>query len=219
MIEKIKDKFLIAVFWLLGIAVFGTLFVYIPASIIYAAYDRIQNPPSEIYGERQTLDEWKKKCLNEDCDEVFYRLKTKASVMSNIGQPNEKVTDILAILEADEGFIESLTIELRDWETGAELSTFPQPDHRWYQLFKKYDTYESFLLLIDDEDSDTVGYEAQFNKDYILVTEESCDSRGLETEEDILGGYFLLDKFSNNEEYYHTLRLELKDGRVVKILL
>ena len=212
---KIGDKIFFKCVGLLSLA----LVYLLPIYVIYSLIDYYINPPSEIYGERQILDEWRTKCLDEDCYHVINKLKTRASLISNIGSPNEDYEDVLALIEADEDFAEGLTIELRDWETGEELSTYPQEEHKWYQLFKKYDSYESVVRLIDYESLDTVGYEAQFSKDCILITQESCDSRGFETQENIYGGCFLLSMFASNLEYEHTLSLELKDGRVVLIEL
>lgn len=216
--ESIGEKVFGITITLVGWGVGFLFFIYFPASLVYNIYDRIKNPPSEIYGERQVLDEWKLKCSDEDCYEKYYRLKTKAEFISQIGKENETVSEVLVKIEADEYFEEWLTLELRDWESGEELQTFPQQKHKWYQIFKSYDTYESVLFLID-EDGNSLGFEAQFTKDYILVDEESCDSRGLESQQDVQGGCFLLEKFSNNEEFYHTLQFELKNGHTIRVFL
>ena len=125
-----RDKIAFTVIILVSIIFVGML--------IHSVVDSYINPPSEIYGERQILDEWRTKCLDEDCYHVINKLKTQASIISNIDRPNEDSKDIVALIESDEDFAEGLTIKLRDWETGEELSTYPQEEHKWYQLFKKY---------------------------------------------------------------------------------
>ena len=41
--------------WLFGVGVL----LYLPVKCSIGVYDRIQNPPSDIYAENQVFDQWK----------------------------------------------------------------------------------------------------------------------------------------------------------------
>jgi hypothetical protein len=195
-----------------------SLLIYIPAVIICEVYDGIQNPPSEIYGERQRLDYWSKKCVDEDCYDYTYTLKIKSILYSNLDQDNETESDVVAFLVVDDMYME-LSIELKDWNTGETISPYPQPRHSWYEIFKNYETFETIISTVDYDGNYLIDYEALLTNEHVVITEESCDSRGLELQENIKGGCFLLDRLENGEEELESLYVELKGDRTVLIVM
>ena len=137
--SRIKTKGIIYLYILSIILSIGIL-LYIPVKCSIDLVDRIQNPPSEIYAENQTLDKWKSFCIDEESEDVCelegYRLKTK----SKLGPINQVPIPVISVIEVDE-YYEELSITLRDWKTGEIIQPYPQKEHKWYEFYKKYDSF------------------------------------------------------------------------------
>ena len=125
--------------------------------------NRIQNPPSKIYGENQLLGKWNSFCIewiDEDyCSTYGSRLKSKSTLYSNDAE-----SDILTIIEIDE-YETYLTITLKDWITGEIIDPYPQEKNKWYQFFKNYDSYDSVGYLFGDDSEEPIGYELTIFKE------------------------------------------------------
>jgi hypothetical protein len=190
--DKIKENSLIV--FVYSIYLFGLIvLIYIPVKCTMGIVDRIQNPPSEIYAENQTLDKWKTFCIegnSEDCEVYGRRLKTKSYLLSK-----ENEVDIISVIEVDE-FNMQLSIKLRDWNTGELIQPFPQEKHKWYQFFKNYESFETIGTLIDDDGNNIISYEVSLLRNEIIFSEKSCNSKGLEdTSADIKGGCFFIEEY------------------------
>lgn len=214
--DKIKEKSELFFFLLYGLGfLFIILFVIVECSSSFV--DRIQNPPSKIYAENQTLDKWKTFCIkgnSEDCDVYGRRLKTKSYLLST-----ENEVDIISVIEVDE-FNMQLSIKLRDWNTGELIRPFPQEKHKWYQFFKNYESFETIGTLIDEDGNNIISYEVSLLRNEIIFSEKSCNSKGLEdTSADIKGGCFFIEEYDKNSGDWFTLFVELKDDKNVIINL
>ena len=214
--DKIKEKSKLFFFLLYGLGfLFIILFVIVECSSSFV--DRIQNPPSKIYAENQTLDKWKTFCIEgniEDCDVYGRRLKTKSYLLST-----ENEVDIISVIEVDE-FNMQLSIKLRDWNTGELIRPFPQEKHKWYQFFKNYESFETIGTLIDEDGNNIISYEVSLLRNEIIFSEKSCNSKGLEdTSADIKGGCFFIKEYDKNSGDWFTLFVELKSDKNVIINL
>lgn len=181
--------------------------------------DQIQNPPSEIYAENQTLDKWKSFCIDgeseDGCELEGYRLKTK----SKLGSINQVPIPVISVIEVDQ-YYEGLSITLRDWKTGEIIQPYPQQEHKWYQFFKKYNSFDTIGTLFDENGNDIVSYEVTLLRDKIIITKESCDSRGYEENSNkVKGGCFFLEDYEKSRSKWYSLDIVLKDNRKVLINL
>lgn len=223
--QKIKDRLTVLSIWILFIFSFFML-LYVPVKCGFSIVDRIKNPPSEIYAENQVFDEWKSYCIDryqDDCDLWGWRLKTKSFLYENLdrlGVPrDDNNVDIVSVIEVDE-FYSELSIKIKDWNTGEIINPFPQKEIKWYELFKSYDSYESTGLLADEDLNIIKNYELTIFRDKIVISEDSCDSRGLEkTKENTEGGCFFLEKYMDTESEWYSLRIMLKNDKYLIINL
>ncbi len=220
--NKIREKLQSLLFMLPVILGLGFL-LYIPVKCSMDIVDRIQNPPSEIYAENQTLYKWKSFCIDgeseDGCDLEGFRLKTK----SKLGPMKKAPSNVISVIEVDE-YYQELSITLRDWKTGEIIQPYPQKDYKWYQFYKKYDSFETIGTLFNYEDGgvDIISYELTLLRNKIIITKESCDSRGYEEKSNkVKGGCFFLEAYEKNRNEWHSLALEvvLKDNRKVLINL
>ena len=214
--DKIKEKSKLFFYLLYGVG-FLLLILFVIVECSSSIVDRIQNPPSKIYAENQTLDKWKTFCIegnSEDCDVYGRRLKTKSYLLST-----ENEVDIISVIEVDE-FNMQLSIKLRDWNTGELIRPFPQEKHKWYQFFKNYESFETIGTLIDEDGNNIISYEVSLLRNEIIFSEKSCNSKGLEdTSADIKGGCFFIEEYDKNSGDWFTLFVELKDDKNVIINL
>ena len=214
--DKIKEKSKLFFYLLYGVG-FLLLILFVIVECSSSFVDRIQNPPSKIYAENQTLDKWKTFCIegnSEDCDVYGRRLKTKSYLLST-----ENEVDIISVIEVDE-FNMQLSIKLRDWNTGELIRPFPQEKHKWYQFFKNYESFETIGTLIDEDGNNIISYEVSLLRNEIIFSEKSCNSKGLEdTSADIKGGCFFIEEYDKNSGDWFTLFVELKDDKNVIINL
>jgi hypothetical protein len=216
--SRIKKKGIIYLYILSIILSIGIL-LYIPVKCSIDLVDRIQNPPSEIYAENQTLDKWKSFCIDgeseDGCELEGYRLKTK----SKLGPINQVPIPVISVIEVDE-YYEELSITLRDWKTGEIIQPYPQQEHKWYEFYKKYDSFETIGTLFDENGDDIISYEVTLLRNKIIITKESCDSRGYEENGNkVKGGCFLLEDYEKNRNVWYSLDIILKDNRKVLINL
>lgn len=201
--------------------IYYIILLLIPLILVYkcstSLVNRIQNPPSKIYGENQLLGKWNSFCIewiDEDyCSTYGSRLKSKSTLYSNDAE-----SDILTIIEIDE-YETYLTITLKDWITGEIIDPYPQEKNKWYQFFKNYDSYDSVGYLFGDDSKEPIGYELTIFKDEIVISENSCDSRGYEELDNVKGGCFFLEKYTKELDEWHFLLIELDDGRGLDIHL
>lgn len=217
--NKIKTKGDIIIIWIyiiISICILLYGFIELGSWIV----NKIQNPPSEIYAENQTLNEWDTFCIDgeseDGCDLSGYRLKTK----SKIGKMKEVPMNIISVIEVDENY-EELSITLRDWKTGEIIEPYPQEKHKWYQFSnKEYKTFETTATLFDEDGIDIISYEVTLKRDEIIISKASCDSRGYEENSNsIKGGCFFLEDYEKNRKNWHSLDIVLKDNRKVLIKL
>ena len=215
--NKFKEKsltVLIYCVWLFGLGVL----LYLPVKCSMGVYDRIQNPPSDIYAENQVFDQWKSYCIegdSEDCYVYGSRLKTQSKMYMN---DNDDEIDIVSVIEVDEYYMQ-MSIKMRDWNTGDIIQAFPQEKHKWYEFYKSYDSYESVGFLLNDEDKELTGYEITIFKNEIIINEDSCDSRGYEELKNILGGCFFLEDYEETRDQWHYLSIEFENNNRVVINL
>jgi hypothetical protein len=218
MLTNIKEKGKLYSYWLYFIIALATI-LYLPIKCGMDIFDRIQNPPSKVYGENQTFDKWRSVCLDgeseEECDLMGYRLVTK----SKLGPLNEVPISVISVIEVDE-YYEQLSITLRDWNSGKIIQPYPQEKRKWYCFNKKYDSFNTTGILIDEDGNDIIGYEVTLNRDKIIISKASCDSRGYEEKSNkIKGGCFFLEEYEKNRNTWHTLEVTLKDNRKALISL
>jgi hypothetical protein len=216
--NKIKRKSEFYFLWLS--IIFGICcLLYLPIKCGKEIIHRAKNPSSEIYAENLKLDKWVTFCIDEEsegiCELEGYRLKTK----SKIGPLLKPPINVLSVIEVDQDY-EELTITLRDWKSGEIIEPYPQKDHNWYQFYKKYDSFKTIGTLIDENGDDIISYEVTLMRDKIVVNKESCDSRGYEENNNkVKGGCFFLEDYEKTSTEWHTLEIELRDGRIVLIQL
>ena len=216
--NKIKEKGTLTLYGLY--IFFGVCFLlYIPIKCTTEIIDRIQNPPSEIYAENQILDKWKSFCLKgqseDDCEVYGLRLKTK----SDLGPMKSVPISVLSENKDDENFDE-LSISLKDWRTGEIIYPYPQEKEKWYEFNKQYDSFETTGTLIDEDGNDIISYEVTLMRDKIIISKESCDSRGLEEKSNkIKGGCYFLEEYEKNKNELFTLEIMLKDNKKALISL
>lgn len=216
--NKIKEKGTLTLYGLyviLGIC----LLLYIPIKCSMEIIDRVQNPPSEIYAENQTLDKWKSLCLKGESEngcEVFgHRLKTK----SKLGPMKAVPISVISVIEVDENFDE-LSITLKDWQTGEIIQPYPQENEKWYEFNKQYDSFETKGILIDEDGNDIISYEVTLMQNKIIINKASCNSKGLEEDNNkIKGGCYFLEEYEKNKNESYTLEIMLKDNRKALIKL
>ena len=214
--NRIKEKItfiFIGMCYLLGLGIV----LYFPVKCSLKIIDRFQNPPSKIYAENQTLNKWSTFCINgeseDDCGLEGYRLKTK----SKIGPMKKPPLPVLSVIEVDE-YYEKLSITLRDWETGEIIQPYPQKEHKWYQFYKKYNSFETIGILFDEDGNDIICYEVTLMRDKIIISKASCDSRGIEENSNkVKGGCFFLEDYEKNRNEWHSLDIVLMDDRKVLI--
>ncbi len=215
--SKIKEKGTLTLYGLY--IILGICFLlYIPIKCTMEIIDRIQNPPSEIYAENQILDKWKSFCLKgqtDDCEVYGLRLKTK----SDLGPMKSVPISVLSVIEVDENFDE-LSTSLIDWRTGEIINPYPQEKEKWYEFNKHYDSFETIGTLIDEYGDEIISYEVTLMRDKIIISKESCDSRGLEERNNnIKGGCYFLEEYEKNKNASYTLEIILKDNRKALISL
>ena len=216
--KKFKEKGLIYLYLSYYIIGIGFL-LYIPIKCSMEIVDRIQNPRSKIYAENQNLDKWNSFCIEGESEDVCevrgYRLKTKSKLF-----PMNKVSvDVISVIEVDENY-EELSITLKDWKTGEIIQPYPQEKVKWYQFNKKYDSFETTGTLFDEVGNDILSYEVTLMRKKIILTKESCDSRGYEEYSNkIKGGCFFLEDYKKSKNELHSLEIVLKDNRKALINL
>lgn len=216
--NKIREKsglYAYIIYFIFGIG----FLLYIPIKCGQDIYHRIQNPPSKIYANNQTFDQWESFCISGEsengCELNGYRLKTK----SKIGHLKNVPLPMISIIEVDENFNE-LSIILRDWETGEIIQPYPQTKKKWYQFNKEYDSFETIGTLLDEDGNDIIDYEVTLMQDKILITKASCDSKGFEENRyKVKGGCFFLEYYEKNKKEWHSLDIILKDKRKALIHL
>lgn len=216
--HKIKEKGRVFLF-VVPIIIGFCFLLYLPVKCSMDMIDQIQNPPSEIYAENQTLDKWKSFCIDgeseDGCELEGYRLKTK----SKLGSINQVPIPVISVIEVDQ-YYEGLSITLRDWKTGEIIQPYPQQEHKWYQFFKKYNSFDTIGTLFDENGNDIVSYEVTLLRDKIIITKESCDSRGYEENSNkVKGGCFFLEDYEKSRSKWYSLDVVLKDNRKVLINL
>jgi hypothetical protein len=215
---KIKEKgifYLYIIYFTIGCGIL----LYVFTKYIIDLFDQIQTPQSEIYAEKQTFDKWKSFCIygeSEDgCEVEGFRLKTK----SKIGPMKQAPSNVISVIEVDE-YYQELSITLRDWKTGEIIQPYPQQKHKWYEFYKKYDSFETIGTLFDENGDDIISYEVTLLRNKIIITKESCDSRGYEeNSNEVKGGCFFLEDYEKNRKKWYSLDIVLKDNRKVLINL
>jgi hypothetical protein len=216
--NKIKQKISLysyVVYFILGIV----LLLYLPLKCCKEIFQRIQNPPSKIYAENQTLDKWSSFCIDGEsesgCEVGGYMLKTK----SKLGTMNKGPVDVISVIEVDENF-EELSITLKNWTTGEIIQPYPQEKKKWYQFNKKYESFETTGTLFDEDGNDITSYEVTLMLNKIVITKASCDSRGYEENSNkVKGGCFFLKDYEKNKNKWHSLEIVLKDNTKALISL
>lgn len=219
MIKKYVEK---VGYYLLSILPFF-IFLIVAFFIIRSVVRRVNNPPSEIYGERQELNEWKYRCDHgsndghggEECDSYYYLLKSKSWLVEG-----KDTNLVVAVIELD---VESdvMLVTLRDWNSGNNIQLFPQREIKWYQLFQYYDTYETYFNF-SDSTMLTSRYEMTVERENLKISGESCDSKGPERDFsrlNIQGGCFFIDEYRELMDDWCYLRARLRDGRTLIISL
>jgi hypothetical protein len=215
---KIKEKsgvFIVVLYFIFGLG----LLLYLPIKCGFGIVDKIKNPPSEIYAENQTLDKWKSFCIDgeseDGCEVEGFRLKTKAK----LGPMKKAPSNVISVIEVDE-YYQELSITLRDWKTGEIIQPYPQKKHKWYEFYKKYDSFETIGILFDENGDDIISYEVTLLQNKIIITKESCDPRGYEeNSNEVKGGCFFLEDYEKNRKKWYSLDIVLKDNRKVLINL
>ncbi len=216
--NRIKKKG-IRYLYILSIILSIVILLYIPVKCSLSLFDRIQNPPCKIYAKNQTFDKWKSICIDgereDGCELEGYRLITK----SKLGPLNQAPIPVISVIEVDENY-EQLSITLRDWKTGEIIQPYPQQEHKWYEFYKKYNSFETIGTLFDENGDDILSYEVTLLRNKIIITKESCDSRGEEEKSNkIKGGCFFLEDYEKNRNEWHSLDIVIKDNRKVLINL
>ncbi len=164
---------------------------------------------NQIYGENLVLGKWSRSCIDGDsegCYEFVHSLNSKSSMFEE-----GKMKDVVSLIEIDE-YYSYLVIELKDWVSGETILTYPQKKHNWYEFYRSYDFYDSVGYILDENGKDSIGYELIVFRDKIVLTDESCDSRGIEEiSQNIKGGCHFLDNYENNDDVWHFMSIELDD--------
>lgn len=180
---------------------------YVPVKCGLDFIDNMNVEEKEIYGENLVLGKWHTVCIDrdsEDCYEYVHRLNSKSSIFEE-----GKMSDIVSQIEMDE-YESYISITLKDWFSGETILPYPQKKHNWYEFYKRYDSYDSVGFILDENGTDSIGYELTVFRNRIVITEESCDSRGIEeTSQNIKGGCHFLDSYNNNIDHWHFMSIEL----------
>ena len=197
----------------------GVILVLVGRYIYTKISNRVQNPPSKIYGEKQELDTWHSQCSEwydeDNCESYLEYIRTKSYIITD----NDTIP-VVARIEISEAF-DYLEIKLEDWKNGDDVYPYPQ-EKSWYRFFDSYESYETYLdfKTLKDSSENHSYYEVLVCRESILVTTESCDNRGPEKEiEGVKGGCFLLAEYRYLVNDFNVAELKLSDGRKLVLIL
>ena len=196
--DKFKKIALKIIYWIfvISILIFFTysltyLFIY-PFS---KNEEKISKTPiNKEYAKDLVFDEWKDV-------EYGFELNTKSFIYSDYHKLKKKVvTEVM--VDSD---YEYLLVTIKDWETGEIIHPFDKEEDN-------LTPFDTIVGLLDIFWVDSILYEATIWEDFIEISEESCDSRGLEELENIKGGCFFLDEYEKNDSSWYTMRVYFKNG-------
>lgn len=195
-------------------SIVGAFYVFLVLSLFYVPVKCGLNyigdmnvQENKIYGENLVLGKWSRSCIDADsegCYEFVHSLNSKSSMFEE-----GKIKDIVSLIEMNE-YHSYLAIELKDWVSGETILPYPQKKHNWYEFYKSYDFYDSVGYILDENGNDSIGYELTVFRDKIVITDESCDSKGIEElSQKIKGGCHFLDNYKNNIDHWYLISIEL----------
>ena len=180
-------------------------------------------PLRENFYKNLTFYDWHTFCQVKDndgkCLSWGFAKKTQSLMFFE-----EEEIEVISILHGDDYYNE-LFLDLKYLNNGNLIEPFPQKEHKWYQLFKKYKSYETVGELIDEDGNVIIEYPVSVSRNRIIISCENWNYGSFEERNDIAqGGCSFLEDYmhfgiDNPIEYDYAIYIELNSDKTLVINL